>query len=250
MTEPHYYSRLGCIASTQGGNLPHWSQQCATFVTFRLGDSLPEGKLSQLQAEREEWMKAHPRFHCRRYVPSRQTAVHGVASDSTAAGRRVYVDAASCRVNEGGDEQTPPQEVARSTAYGTRRDAAFTLPRLRRSVGSSRQNGILSIMNEPHYYSRLGCVASTQGGNLPHWSQQCATFVTFRLGDSLPEGKLAQLQVEREEWMKAHPRFHCRRDVPSRQEAVHGVASDSDAARCRVYVDATSRRVKMVYFPP
>ena len=98
-------------------------------------------------------------------------------------------------------------------------------------------------MNEPHYYSRLGCVASTQGGNLPHWSQQCATFVTFRLGDSLPEGKLAQLQADREEWLKVHPRFQCRRDIL--------VASDkdgldpSDAARCRVYVDATSRRVNM-----
>ena len=97
MNEPHYYSRLGCVASTQGGNLPHWSQQCATFVTFRLGDSLPEGKLAQFQAEREEWLNAHLRFQCRRDVL--------VASDkdglnpSNAAGRRVYVDAASCRVN-------------------------------------------------------------------------------------------------------------------------------------------------------
>ena len=33
---------------------------------------------------------------------------------------------ASCRVNEGGDEQTPTQKATRSTAYGTRRDAAST----------------------------------------------------------------------------------------------------------------------------
>ena len=60
MTPPRYFSRLGCIAASRGGNLPHWSQSCATFVTFRLGDSLPAGKLAQLQAEREEWLKAHP----------------------------------------------------------------------------------------------------------------------------------------------------------------------------------------------
>ena len=117
-------------------------------------------------------------------------------------------------------------------------------PRRRRRDVSSRQNDILSTMNEPHYYSRLGCVASTQGGNLPHWSQQCATFVTFRLGDSLPEGKLAQLQAEREEWLKAHPRFQCRRDVLVASDKAG--LSPSDAARCRVDVDATSRRVKMV----
>ena len=60
MTPPRYFSRLGCIAASRGGNLPHWSQNCATFVTFRLGDSLPDGKLAQFQAEREEWLKAHP----------------------------------------------------------------------------------------------------------------------------------------------------------------------------------------------
>ena len=136
------------------------------------------------------------------------------------------------------------------------------MPRLRRRDVSSRQNDILSTMNEPHYYSRIGCVASTQGGNLPHWSQHCATFVTFRLGDSLPEGKLERLQAEREEWLKAHPRFQRRRDVlvASDKEGLNPsdaarcrvydlrsteLLSGSDAARCRVYVDATSRRVNM-----
>ena len=129
MNEPHYYSRLGLIASTQGGNLPHWSQQCATFVTFRLGDSLPKGKLAQLQTEREEWLKAHPWFQCRRDVLV--ASDKGGQNPSDAARCRVYVDATSRRVNEGGDEQTPPQEVARSTAYGTRRDAASTVCRVK-----------------------------------------------------------------------------------------------------------------------
>jgi len=60
-------------------------------------------------------------------------------------------------------------------------------------------------MNAPQYYSRLGKVAATQGGNLPHWSQRCATFVTFRLGDSLPAEKLARYEAERAEWISAHP---------------------------------------------
>ena len=59
MKPARYFSRLGHIAASRGGNLPHWAQNCATFVTFRLGDSLPDGKLAQLQAEREEWLKAH-----------------------------------------------------------------------------------------------------------------------------------------------------------------------------------------------
>ena len=61
MTPPRYYSRFGHIASTRGGNLPHWSQTCATFVTFRLGDSLPAEKLAKFQAERDEWLRTHPR---------------------------------------------------------------------------------------------------------------------------------------------------------------------------------------------
>ena len=42
-------------------NLPHWSQRGATyFVTFRLKDSLPQGKLRNLRLEREAWLTAHP----------------------------------------------------------------------------------------------------------------------------------------------------------------------------------------------
>lgn len=42
-------------------NLPHWEQQGVTcFTTFRLADSLPQGKLDALRAERAEWLDAHP----------------------------------------------------------------------------------------------------------------------------------------------------------------------------------------------
>ena len=40
--------------------LPHWRQHGATyFVTFRLGDSLPQEKLELLRQEKEEWMRQH-----------------------------------------------------------------------------------------------------------------------------------------------------------------------------------------------
>jgi putative transposase len=42
-------------------HLPHWRQTGATyFVTFRLADSLPAGKLSELRADRECWLKGCP----------------------------------------------------------------------------------------------------------------------------------------------------------------------------------------------
>jgi len=41
--------------------LPHWRQDGATyFVTFRLGDSLPESKLRELREYRDAWIRKHP----------------------------------------------------------------------------------------------------------------------------------------------------------------------------------------------
>jgi REP element-mobilizing transposase RayT len=42
-------------------NLPHWRQEGATyFTTFRLGDSLPEGRLRELTELRAKWEKLNP----------------------------------------------------------------------------------------------------------------------------------------------------------------------------------------------
>ena len=42
-------------------HLPHWRQEGATyFVTFRLGDSLPQAKLDELDGLRKEWERLHP----------------------------------------------------------------------------------------------------------------------------------------------------------------------------------------------
>jgi len=49
--------------------------------------------------------------------------------------------------------------------------------------------------------------------HLPHWRQDGATyFVTFRLGDSLPQSKLGELDFFRAEWERQHPPPHSRDD--------------------------------------
>ena len=41
-------------------NLPHWHQDGVLyFITFRLADSIPQGKLRQWKAERNEWLQSH-----------------------------------------------------------------------------------------------------------------------------------------------------------------------------------------------
>ena len=42
-------------------NLPHWTRGGAIYwVTYRLADSLPQEKVAQLKAAREEWLQQHP----------------------------------------------------------------------------------------------------------------------------------------------------------------------------------------------
>jgi Rad3-related DNA helicase len=45
-------------------HLPHWRQaDCTYFVTFRLGDSIPQEKLRQWEEELEEWHRQNPEPH-------------------------------------------------------------------------------------------------------------------------------------------------------------------------------------------
>jgi len=44
-----------------GEKLPHWQQgQAMQFVTFRLGDSIPQSKLRDWSDERDQWLKQNP----------------------------------------------------------------------------------------------------------------------------------------------------------------------------------------------
>jgi type I restriction enzyme R subunit len=44
-----------------GADLPHWQQdEALQFVTFRLGDSLPQSKLRTWKMERSLWLAEHP----------------------------------------------------------------------------------------------------------------------------------------------------------------------------------------------
>ena len=57
---PNFYSGRGEVVVTQA-NLPHWNKDLiATFVTFRLADSLPQERLEQFRAEKAAWLATHP----------------------------------------------------------------------------------------------------------------------------------------------------------------------------------------------
>jgi REP element-mobilizing transposase RayT len=50
--------------------------------------------------------------------------------------------------------------------------------------------------------------------HLPHWRQEGATyFVTFRLHDSLPQKKLQELKLWRQEWARQHPPPHTNEEL-------------------------------------
>ena len=57
---PNFYLGCGIVVATHA-NLPHWNKAItASFVTFRLADSLPQEKLLRLQESRAAWLAAHP----------------------------------------------------------------------------------------------------------------------------------------------------------------------------------------------
>ena len=57
---PNYYAGRGVVVATRA-NLPHWNKEkTASFVTFRLADSLPTEKLLKLEESRTAWLAAHP----------------------------------------------------------------------------------------------------------------------------------------------------------------------------------------------
>ena len=56
-----FFDSSSPLTTTQA-NLPHWNQDHATyFVTFRLGDSLPQEKIQQWMQERDHWLATHPK---------------------------------------------------------------------------------------------------------------------------------------------------------------------------------------------
>ena len=56
----HFFSRFA-QAEVHTRNLPHWAANSTIiFITYRLADSMPAGKLRQWQGERDEWLRLHP----------------------------------------------------------------------------------------------------------------------------------------------------------------------------------------------
>ena len=60
---PHFFQPFNPLEETETSRrcLPHWQQEGTTyFITFRLGDSIPQEKLAQWDAERKDWHLTHP----------------------------------------------------------------------------------------------------------------------------------------------------------------------------------------------
>ena len=61
--------------------------------------------------------------------------------------------------------------------------------------------------------------------HLPHWRQRGATyFVTFRLGDSIPQEKLRDLKFLREEWERTHSEPRSEEDWAEYAKSITGAA--------------------------
>lgn len=59
--ELRFLNRRDKIAFTQN-RLPHWNQSgTASFVTYRLADSLPSKLLNDWRLDRDAWLHAHPK---------------------------------------------------------------------------------------------------------------------------------------------------------------------------------------------
>jgi REP element-mobilizing transposase RayT len=58
----HFQPRFGTVTIRDRGRLPHWEAEDATyFVTFRLGDSLPQSVLEPLRFERKDILRTAQR---------------------------------------------------------------------------------------------------------------------------------------------------------------------------------------------
>ena len=56
-----FFSGHGGIFKRETGDLPHWTQtDKLQFITFRLGDSLPQSKIEELKRERKEFESINP----------------------------------------------------------------------------------------------------------------------------------------------------------------------------------------------
>ena len=62
-----------------------------------------------------------------------------------------------------------------------------------------------SNMNPSHCFDPHKHAQITWSGQLPHWTQEnVMQFVTFRLADSLPQSKLKEFEIEKQEWLENH----------------------------------------------
>ena len=139
------------------------------------------------------------------------------------------------------------------------RDESGCKPELRgggAATDSARNTGILPVPSSGHSVRHLFRAFDPRAQmrqrrrNLPHFEQPDATyFVTFRLGDSVPQSLLAQWRDEQASWLNHHPRpwdwkteqdFERRFIIPREEwlDRGHGSCLLRDPALARIMGDA------------
>ena len=108
-----------------------------------------------------------------------------------------------------GDAAFLPQKIGDADSLPHETGGAAFLPNNIGDAAFLPQNNINDFRQEcrnSYQFLEKNQYVHIWGTNLPHWHQDGKTqFVTFRLADSIPQSKIEELKVYKQEWMKAHP---------------------------------------------
>src|SRR6266545_3796789 len=158
---------------------------------------------------------------------------------------------------DGADRSVDPE--TRRLQAGSLHDQSGRMPELRplAAQAAQRNTGFQPVPSSEHPARNVAFHGFDPHGeviqrrrNLPHREQPGATyFVTFRLGDSVPEALLLEWREEQKNWLKHHPkpwdwkteREHKRRFVEDREDWLdqsHGSCLLRDSRAARIVADA------------
>ncbi len=156
-------------------------------------------------------------------------------------------------------EQIVAEAQALPSQAGSLRDNSGRMPELRplAAQAARRNTGFQPVPSSEHPARNVVFHGFDPHGeviqrrrNLPHREQPGATyFVTFRLGDSVPQALLLEWREEQKNWLKHHPkpwdwkteREHNRRFVEDREDWLdqgHGSCLLRDSRAARIVADA------------
>ena len=188
------------ITSAAGGG----RATCSATPIMKATASCTADRLGQLRARRRPTLPALPsplRLRARGRAPAGQGharhPAHGRLADDVILRRSGILPLHVAGLRSARSRCRIPCNAARCRVYKMRQDAAHRPDRL------LTWTHLRLVTFDPEV------PVSDLSGNLPHWRQEAVTyFVTFRLGDSIPQAKLMLWTRERHDWLNRHPPPH------------------------------------------